>query len=103
MKRITLLLLFLVTVLATVTAQNRMSGGISLGANYSKLSAGDNSSGGTYDWKWKWGPVGGIYLNFPIGNAVSIMPSVLYSKMGTKYDYTNPLTNTTEKWTQDLG
>jgi len=100
MKRITLLLLSFITVVATVTAQNRMSGGISLGANYSKLSTDDDAN---YDWKWKWGPVGGIYLNFPIGNTISIMPSLLYSKMGTKYDYTDPLTNTTTKWTQDLG
>lgn len=99
MKRITLLLLSFITVVATVSAQNRFSGGISLGANYSKLSTDDDAY---TDWKWRWGPVGGIYLNFPVGNAVSIMPSLLYSKMGTNYDYTDPLTNVKTEWKQDL-
>jgi len=58
MKRITLLLLSFSIIAATAFAQNSVSGGISAGVNYSKVSAGDNSSGGSYDWKWKWGPVG---------------------------------------------
>jgi outer membrane protein OmpA-like peptidoglycan-associated protein len=103
MKRITLLLLSFSIIAATALAQNRVSGGLSLGANYSKLSAGDNNSGGTYDWKWKWGPAGGLFLDFPIGNMLSINPSLLYSSMGTKYDFTDPISNTTMKWTQNLG
>lgn len=102
MKKITVLLLSFTIVAATAFAQNRMSGGISLGANYSKVSAGDNNSGNNFDWKWKWGPVGGLWLDFPIASSVSIAPSVLYSAMGTKYEVTNTLTNTTTKWTQKL-
>jgi outer membrane protein OmpA-like peptidoglycan-associated protein len=103
MKKITLLLLSFSIIAATAFAQKRVSGGLSLGANYSKLSAGDNNSGNNFDWGWKWGPAGGLWLDFPIGNTVSINPSLLYSSMGTKYDVTNPLTNTTTKWTQNLG
>jgi outer membrane protein OmpA-like peptidoglycan-associated protein len=103
MKRKTLLLLTIcVTMAATVIAQtNRVSGGITAGANYSYLSSGDKSASSSYDWKWKWGPVGGIYLNFPVGNTVSIQPSLLYSQMGGRYYFTD---NTgTYKWTQNLG
>ena len=101
MKRKTLLLLLLITLTATVFAQNRVSGGISLGANYSYLKSSDEMTGFNYDWKWKFGPVGGIYLNLPIGNTVSIQPSLLYSQMGAKY--TLNYNNTTSKWTQNMG
>jgi len=102
MKRKTLLLLTIcVTMAATVFAQNRVSGGITAGANYSYLSSSDEVAGYNYDWKWKFGPVGGIYLNLPIGNTLSIQPSLLYSQMGSKYEFTD---NTgTRKWTQNLG
>ena len=99
MKKITLLLLSFSIIAATAFAQNRVSGGLSLGANYSKLSSGDQG----VEWKWHWGPAGGLFLDFPIGNTVSINPSLLYSAMGTKYDYTDPVTNTTTKWSQNLG
>jgi outer membrane protein OmpA-like peptidoglycan-associated protein len=103
MKRKTLLLLTIsVTMAATVLAQtNRVSGGITAGANYSYLHSGDENTSSSYDWKWKWGPVGGIFLNFPFGNTVSLQPSALYSQMGGRYYYTD---NTgTYKWTQNLG
>lgn len=103
MKRKTLLLLATsIAMAATVFAQtSRVSGGITAGANYSYLHSGDESTTGSYDWKWKWGPVGGIFVNFPIGNAVSIQPSLLYSQMGGKYHFTD---NTgTYGWTQNLG
>jgi outer membrane protein OmpA-like peptidoglycan-associated protein len=100
MKRKTLLLLLSVTMIATVFAQNRVSGGISAGANYSYLNASDET-GITYDWKWKFGPVAGIYLNLPFGNTVSLQPSLLYSQMGGRYYYTD---NTGRyKWTQNMG
>ncbi len=103
MKRKTLLLLTIcIAMAATVFAQaNRVSGGITAGANYSYLKSSDETGGYNYDWKWKWGPVGGIYLNFPIGNTVSVQPSLLYSQMGSIYNFTD---NTgTYKWTQNLG
>src|SRR5215212_95598 len=82
MKRKTLLLFACcVTVAATVFAQNRLSGGISAGANYSWLDK-DNVS--DIDFKGKFGAVGGLWLNFPVSSSVSIQPSVLYSQMGTK-------------------
>jgi outer membrane protein OmpA-like peptidoglycan-associated protein len=104
MKRKTLLLLLIVPVTATVFAQNRVSGGISAGANYSKLNA-DNNSTYNVDWKWKWGAVGGFYLNFPLGNTVSLQPSVLFSQMGGKYNYgfTDSLGNHTYNINQKLG
>lgn len=99
MKRITLLLLSFSIIAATALAQNRVSGGLSLGVNNAKVSSG----GEGVEWKWKFGPVGGIYLDFPIGNAVSIQPSLLYSSMGTKYNFTDPVTNSTMRLTQNLG
>src|SRR5437867_2059544 len=107
MKRKTLLLLTISVIMAaTVLAQtNRVSGGISAGANYSYLKSSDEPAGYTYDWKWKWGGVGGFYLNFPIGNSVSIQPSVLFSQMGSKYNYsfTDTLGSYNYKYTQKLG
>jgi outer membrane protein OmpA-like peptidoglycan-associated protein len=104
MKRKTLLLFAIcATMAATVFAQTnrRVSGGITAGANYSYLNSGDENASYNYDWKWKFGPVGGIYLNLPIGNTVSLEPSLLYSQMGGKYNFTD---NTgTYKWTQNLG
>src|SRR4030095_9006645 len=90
MKRKTLLLLTIcITMAATVLAQtNRVSGGITAGANYSYLKPGDESGSYTSDWKWKWGPVGGIYVNVPFGNTVSLQPRLLYSQMGSIYNLT---------------
>ena len=107
MKRKTLLLLTIsLIIMATVFAQtNRVSGGISAGANYSYLKSSDEMTGYTYDWKWKWGGVGGIYLNFPLSNSVSVQPSVLFSQMGSKYNYafSDSLGNYNYKSTQKLG
>jgi hypothetical protein len=46
------------------------------------------------------GPCGGIYVNFPLGNSVSLMPMALYSQMGGRYFTDN---TGTYKWTQRLG
>src|SRR6266487_2653365 len=105
-RKILLLLATYVTISATVFAQtNRVSGGISGGANYSYLKSSDDMTGYTYDWKWKWGGVGGLYLNFPLGNSVSLQPSVLFSQMGSKYNYayTDSLGSYNYKSTQKLG
>jgi len=105
MKRKKLLLLsFSVAIAATVIAQtNRISGGIVAGANYSYLNTSDEISGITYDWKWKFGPVGGLYLNIPFGTTVSLEPNVLYSQMGARYYTTDNTTGERLKWTQNLG
>jgi len=64
MKKKTILLLnIFVAIAATVFSQtNRISGGIVAGANYSYLNTSDEITGINYDWKWKFGPAGGIYL-----------------------------------------
>jgi outer membrane protein OmpA-like peptidoglycan-associated protein len=103
MKRKTMLLLnIFVAIAATVFSQsNRISGGIVAGANYSYLNTSDEITGINYDWKWKFGPAGGVYLNIPFGNTVSLQPNLLYSQMGARY-YTTDNTETL-KWTQTLG
>jgi len=103
MKRNTILLLnIFVGIAATGFSQtNRISGGIVAGANYSYLNTSDEITGINYDWKWKFGPAGGIYLNLPFGNTVSLQPNLLYSQMGARY-YTTDNTGTL-KWTQTLG
>jgi len=103
MKRKTILsLIVFLAITATVFSQtNRISGGIVAGANYSYLKTSDEITGITYDWKWKFGPAGGVYLNIPFGNTVSLQPSLLYSQMGAMYYITD---NTgTQKLTQNLG
>lgn len=86
---------------ATIFGQSRkVSGGISAGANYSYLNTDDEITGITYDWKWKFGPAGGFYLNFPFSKAVSLQPSVLYSQMGARYYITDNFG--TYKWTQNM-
>jgi outer membrane protein OmpA-like peptidoglycan-associated protein len=100
-KKILLLTVFL-AIAATVFSQtNRVSGGIVAGANYSYINTSDEITGINYDWKWKFGPAGGIYLNISFGNTVSLQPSLLYSQMGARY-YTTDNTGTF-KWTQNLG
>ena len=103
MKRNTILLLnIFVGIAATGFSQtNRISGGIVAGANYSYLNTSDEITGINYDWKWKFGPAAGIYLNVPFGNTVSLQPNLLYSQMGARY-YTTDNTGTL-KWTQTLG
>src|SRR6185295_3017503 len=106
MKRKTILLLNIFIAIATTifsqtTQTNQISGGIVAGANYSYLNTNDEITGINYDWKWKFGPAGGIYLNIPFGNTVSLQPNLLYSQMGARYYVTD---NTgTLKWTQNLG
>ncbi len=103
MKRKTILLLTIfLAIAATVFSQtNRISGGIVAGANYSYLKTNDEITGINYDWKWKFGPAGGLYLNIPFGTTVSLQPNLLYSQMGARY-YTTDATGTL-KWTQTLG
>ena len=101
-KKTTLLLTIFIAITATVFSQtNRISGGIVAGANYSYLNTNDEITGINYDWKWKFGPAGGVYLNIPFGNTVSLQPNLLYSQMGARY-YTTDNTGTL-KWTQTLG
>jgi len=104
-RKTTLLLAVSIAIAATAFSQttqpNRISGGIVAGANYSYLNTNDEITGINYDWKWKFGPAAGIYLNIPFGNTVSLQPNLLYSQMGARY-YVADNTGTL-KWTQNLG
>ena len=42
----------------------------------------------------KWGCHGGLFLGLPLSKHVYIMPAVLYSNKGFKYDYSTTTTNT---------
>jgi len=97
-----LLLTVSVLIVATVFSQsNNISGGIVAGANYSYLNSNDELNN-YYNWKWKFGPAGGVYLNIPIGSTVSIQPNILYSQMGARYYYMDN-SGANLKWTQTLG
>lgn len=87
MKRKTLLLLMCVIMTATVFAQNRMSGGILGGVNYSNINGKNDVDGGD----GKFGFAAGLYLNFPVSDVFSISPSVLYSQMGAKFNFADSL------------
>jgi outer membrane protein OmpA-like peptidoglycan-associated protein/opacity protein-like surface antigen len=101
MKRKTLLLLIAcVTMTATVFAQNRVSGGISLGGNLSHIHSSSKPT--NMDYEWKGGFAGGVYLNFPIGNSVSLQPNALYSMMGTRVQVSDSA-GVTSKIKQNLG
>jgi outer membrane protein OmpA-like peptidoglycan-associated protein len=103
MKRKTLLLLTIcVTMAATVFAQtSRVSGGISAGGNLSSIKSSDDLPGNV-DFEWKGGMVGGLWLNFPIGNTVSLQPNALYSRMGTRIQYSD-VNGVSQKVKQNLG
>ncbi|UFK97469.1 porin family protein [Kaistella faecalis] len=62
--------------------------GIKGGMNVSSLSKDSNLS----DQGSKIGFNAGLFMNAPIGENFSIQPELLYSQMGEKYDYTQPIT-----------
>lgn len=99
-KRIVLVVFYAAFTASIFAQSNRISGGLAAGANYSYLNSNDGLNNG-YDWKWKFGPAGGIYLNIPFGNTVSLQPMLLYSQMGARYYLTDNFG--TFKWTQNLG
>ncbi|TXJ26243.1 MAG: PorT family protein, partial [Chitinophagaceae bacterium] len=62
---------------------NSVSGGLVGAANYSRFKITDRGSL-PLESKWKWGYAAGVFLNFPLGNVVSIEPQALYSVVGSK-------------------
>ena len=72
-----------------------MSGGLLLGANYSKFNVKDNTTFTANHWKF--GYNGGIWLNFPVTNGFSFELQGLYSRVGGKF------TNGTVENDQELG
>src|SRR2546423_10341828 len=101
MKQKTLLLLLSAFLTTALMAQNPgVSGGITAGINYSKLSSSNDAS---VNWKWKWGGEGGFYLNFPVGNTISVQPSLLFSQMGSKYKFDTGFYASSGQFLQKLG
>ncbi|MGZ5193536.1 MAG: porin family protein [Kaistella sp.] len=62
--------------------------GIKGGMNVSSLSKDSSLS----DQGSKIGFNGGLFMNAPIAENFSIQPELLYTQMGEKYDYTQPIT-----------
>ena len=67
------------------TGTPSIAGGLIGAGNYSRFKITDRGNL-PLESKWKWGYAAGVYLNFPLGNVVSIEPQVLYSAMGTKVE-----------------
>lgn len=65
------------------TTSHSVSGGLVGAANYSRFKITDRG-GIPLEAKWKWGYAAGLFLNFPLGNVVSIEPQALYSIVGSK-------------------
>ncbi len=61
-----------------------ISGGILGGANYSKFRLIDDVPG--VDPKFKWGFAAGVWVNFPLGNMLSLEIQPQYSRIGTKLE-----------------
>jgi outer membrane protein OmpA-like peptidoglycan-associated protein len=62
-----------------------IAGGLIGAANYSRFKITDRGNL-PLESKWKWGYAAGVYLNFPLGNVISIEPQALYSSVGTKVE-----------------
>ena len=65
-----------------------IGGGLLGGGNYSRFKITDRGSV-NIESDWKWGYVGGVFLNFPLSNGFSIEPQVLYSSVGSKVSLNN--------------
>ncbi|RYZ82111.1 MAG: PorT family protein, partial [Moraxellaceae bacterium] len=65
-----------------------IAGGLIGAANYSRFKITDRGNL-PLESKWKWGYTAGAYLNFPLGNGVSIEPQALYNSVGTKVETLN--------------
>ncbi len=59
-----------------------VSGGVLGAVNYSKFRLSEDIAG--TDTKFKWGYAPGVFLTFPIGNAVSLEVQAQYSRVGSK-------------------
>ncbi len=79
--------LFLFFVTITLSGHAEFFMGPQLGLNVATL----NKTSYTVNNKLGWH--GGFYASFPLGNHFSIMPAILYSTKGFKYDYTTTTTS----------
>ena len=61
-----------------------VSGGVLGAANYSKFRLKDDIPG--TDTKFKWGYAPGVWVNFPLGNVVSLEAQAQYSRVGSKLE-----------------
>ncbi len=59
-----------------------VSGGVLGAANYSKFRVSDDVPG--VETKFKWGYAPGVWVNFPLGNVVSLEAQAQYSRIGSK-------------------
>jgi len=67
-----------------------ISGGVLGAANYSSFRLSDNIAG--TDTKFKWGYAPGVYVNFPLGNVISLELQGQYSRLGGEYEKNNVTT-----------
>src|SRR6218665_3892667 len=67
------------------TSRPTISGGLIGAGNYARIKITDRGNL-PVESKWKWGYAAGAFLNFPLGNVVSIEPQALYSVVGTKIE-----------------
>lgn len=61
-----------------------VSGGVLGAANYTKFRFGDDIPGADPQFKWGFAP--GVWVNFPLGNMVSLEAQAQYSRMGSKIE-----------------
>lgn len=80
--------LFLSAAIAMSSLTFAQQFGIKGGMNVSSLSKDSSLS----DQGSKIGFNGGLFMNAPIAENFSIQPELLYTQMGEKYDYTQPIT-----------
>ena len=74
---------------AQVADKYTVSGGVLGAVNYSKFRLGDEIPGS--ETKFKWGYAPGVFVNFPLGNAVSLEAQAQYSRVGSKREKANVL------------
>jgi outer membrane protein OmpA-like peptidoglycan-associated protein len=97
-------LLFLAMALVCVTSsfaqmkdRYTISGGVLGAANYSSFRLSDDIPG--TETKFKWGYAPGVYVNFPLGNVVSLELQGQYSRIGGKYENNNNATTLNQELT----
>ena len=78
------------TSFAQMPERYTVSGGVLGAANYSSFRLSDNIPG--TDTKFKWGFAPGVYVNFPLGNVISLELQGQYSRLGGKYEKNNVTT-----------
>ena len=74
---------------AQVADKYTVSGGVLGAVNYSKFRLGDEIPGS--ETKFKWGYAPGVFVNFPLGNVVSLEAQAQYSRVGSKREKANVL------------